>query len=94
LHGECDCDSTRSFSAGPIGHESASEGPEDPGEEEDNCLSDKSYLGDHLGFLDKDGMDIEPWQHGISAVGALAEEFERQVAQAGMHRRHRRRFAK
>jgi hypothetical protein len=40
-------------------------------------------------FLEEDGIDIEPWQQGMSAFNALSEEFEREVAQAGMYR-HRR----
>lgn len=80
-----DDDCTGTFSARQIDPESASEGEGDlDGEEE---MSDDEYLRDDT---DGDEMDVEPWQHGMSAMDALAEEFEREVARAGMYCSRRR----
>jgi hypothetical protein len=79
-----DGDGTGYFSASPIDLESASEG--EGGEDLDEEKSDDDLQSDDTDFEDEDGIDAEPWQRGMSAIDALAEEFEREVDRAGMYR--------
>ena len=83
-------------SVGPIDPESASECSGDLSDEEDDMsgASDDEYLKDDLEDLDEDWIGNEPWQHGMSAIDALAEEFERAVAGVGMYRRRRLRLSR
>jgi len=79
-----DGDGEDHFSARRVDPESASE------DEGEGDLSEEEEMSDDedTQSLDEDGIEVEPWQRGMSAIDALTEEFEREMARTGMYRHH------